>query len=491
MFGSQYKLNLDSAKSYEEWKNAAIAYDESNGMAQWKSQEASSLYDNQAVRMRYDKLVMLKKADDAEGLLFTLNEGIHGNIGSMGNPALYRRAAFGTKDLIQAYINEISDALKYIAALQDQRISFEERLDFFRRASHCFGRPALMLSGAGSLGFFHLGVVNTLLAQDLLPDCISGSSAGAVMAAILGCNKNTRIDAIINLNRNDAQMLKTPLILQQGTSDEGKRFSVPGTQGLEEAVTSVIPDMTFQEAYELTGREINISVAPAEKHQTSRLLNATTSPNILVRSAVLASCSIPGLYPPRTLLCKNAQGETVEYLSQRKWIDGSITDDLPSKRLARLYGVNYFIVSQANPLAVPFMTDSKGSTGLINTMYRFANNTVRGLIDMNYQLVHRYIPNQDVERMLGIFQSLATQNYAGDVTVTPKLQPKHYLKSLSALSTQDAMELFRLGEKSIWPKIEMIRNCTRVADLLLKISADYEARVMTGTAGSKLVAVNG
>ena len=476
---NQYKRSLNNATSYSEWRHAAAAHDDWSGMVQWKAEESSSLYDNEAIRERYDKLVKLRETDDAEGLLFMLNEGIHGNVGSMGNPALYRKAAIGTKDLVHHYINEIVEALQYIAALDDQRISFEERLDFFRRASHCYGRPALMLSGAGSLGNFHAGVISALLEQGLLPSCISGSSAGAIMAAILGCHQTEEIAAIINLNREDSRLIEAILIAENEANKQEGRLRVPSTKELENIVSHVIPDMTFAEAYELTGRFINISVAPAEKHQTSRLLNATTSPNILVRSAVLASCSVPGIYPARTLLCKNAKGEIVEYLSQRKWIDGSITDDLPAKRLSRLYGVNYFIVSQANPLAVPFISDPKGDMGLINTLYRFGNSAVKGLIDMNYQLVHRYIPNEKVERLLGIFQSLATQNYTGDVTFKPKLQLHHYLNALSALSTDEARQLFNLGEKSVWPKIEMIRNCTVVADTLLQISSDYEARVMS------------
>ena len=49
----------------------------------------------------------------------------------------------------------------------------QDMLEFFRRASHCFGRSALMLSGGGVLGFYHLGVVKTLLDQGLLPRVIS------------------------------------------------------------------------------------------------------------------------------------------------------------------------------------------------------------------------------------------------------------------------------------------------------------------------------
>jgi predicted acylesterase/phospholipase RssA len=78
-----------------------------------------------------------------------------------------------------------------MAAVDDDVIPLAEKLEFFRRASHCFGRTALMLSGAGALGPFHVGVIKALLEQDLLPNVISGSSAGSLVAAIVG----TRDDA--------------------------------------------------------------------------------------------------------------------------------------------------------------------------------------------------------------------------------------------------------------------------------------------------------
>ena len=71
--------------------------------------------------------------------------------------------------------------------MKSDDIGVQEKLDFFYRANVCFGRSALMLSGGGVLGFYHLGVVKTLLDQGLLPRVISGSSAGSLRAAVFVC----------------------------------------------------------------------------------------------------------------------------------------------------------------------------------------------------------------------------------------------------------------------------------------------------------------
>ncbi|NEP54457.1 MAG: DUF3336 domain-containing protein, partial [Moorea sp. SIO3C2] len=62
--------------------------------------------------------------------------------------ALYgRRSKFGTKFLVSDYINELNGALQQLADTDHREISLQEKRDFFRRASDCFGRSALMLSG--------------------------------------------------------------------------------------------------------------------------------------------------------------------------------------------------------------------------------------------------------------------------------------------------------------------------------------------------------
>ena len=156
---------------------------------------------------------------------------------------------------------------------------------------------------------------------------------------------------------------------------------------LEKIVARLIPDMTFQEAYEKTGRQISITAAPAEPHQRSRLLNAITSPNVLVRSAVMASCAVPGVFPPVMLMARNVHGESQPYLPTRRWVDGSIADDLPAKRLSRLYSANHYIVSMVNPIAIPFlknegernaMTSALGTLGV--GVGREVLNFFRGIV---------------------------------------------------------------------------------------------------------------
>ena len=185
-FPQVVKQICEQSESYEEWLATARSYDEEYGLEEWKHIESSEIYDNQEIRLRLDKLRSFRKKGDNHGLLFTLNEGIHGNMGGIGNPKLYNKALSGTKRLIEEYVDEVADAIEHIAHLDHTEITFEEKIDFFRRASQCFGRTALMLSGGGQLGHFHMGVLKAMIENNLLPNVISGSSAGSIFTAFGG-----------------------------------------------------------------------------------------------------------------------------------------------------------------------------------------------------------------------------------------------------------------------------------------------------------------
>src|SRR5712664_3297012 len=71
-----------------------------------------------------------------------------------------------------------------------------------------------------------------------------------------------------------------------------------------------------------------------------------------------ASCSTPIIFPAASLLAKDPKtGKEVPWnpVPNGGWIDGSVDSDLPMARLAEMFNVNHFIVSQVNPHVVPFL----------------------------------------------------------------------------------------------------------------------------------------
>ncbi len=463
---------MDKAASYEEWSAVAREHDELTGAKRWREIDQTSQYDYGQIRLRLDKLRSLRSRHDYQGLLFTLNEGIHGNMGGMGRHSLYSRAKFGTKTLIEQYIDEVDDSLRFLAELDSAEIDVQQKLDFFYRANICFGRSALMLSGGGVLGFYHLGVVKTLLDQGLLPRVISGSSAGSLVAGTLGTRSDKELERFYD---------PTHVLFEAGreASAFSRMFFGANPQidvaDLEKLIARMIPDLTFQEAYEKTGRQISISVAPAELHQRSRLLNAITSPNVYVRAAVMASCAVPGVFPPVMLMAKNQHGERQPYLPTRKWVDGSIADDLPAKRLQRLYSTNHYIVSMVNPIAIPFLKKDGERSALSSAlgtlgigMGRELLNFYRGMVQNRSESWPRF------NMLMSSIHGLMDQEYSGDINIVPNFSWYNPAKLLSHLSEKDLIELMEGGERSTFPEVEAIRICTRISRTMEEILGRFE-----------------
>jgi NTE family protein len=468
----KFEKAMEQASNYEEWKEAAIAHDRKSGLERWKSTEQTHLYDFASIRLRLAQIRKLRRSGDNRGLLFHLHEGIHGNLGGMGRFALYNKAKFGTKNLIVDYIDEVVASLEHLAGPKADDILFEEKLDFFRRADHCFGRSAFMMSGSGSLFYFHIGVVKALLGEGLLPNVISGSSGGSFVGALISAH-----------DESDLADLLDPDLLVQRIEEETGHFksgsalkpNVMRADEIRAVIDSMIPDLTFEEAWKFTGRELNISIAPAEHHQRSRLLNAITTPNVLIREAIMASAAVPGVYPPVTLAAKNHLGEKQPYLPAHKWVDGSVSDDMPAKRLARLYGVNHYIVSQTNPHVIPFVAEGKRKDDAFSLVKDASISTARAWLNAGANVIERPLSvSPKATRFTNIAMSVLNQDYIGDINILP---PKRYFnpfRILAFLSEAEILDLVDAGERATWPRIEMIRVQTRISRTLARILDDYD-----------------
>jgi TAG lipase/steryl ester hydrolase/phospholipase A2/LPA acyltransferase len=463
---------LASAGSYAEWAEAARELDRRSGKTAWREKDRSEHYGYHSIRHRLERLLELRAAGDNEGLLFTLNEGIHGNMDGIANDNLWHEARFGTKQLIHDYVDAVAEALEHLASPEVDEISFEEKRDFFRRAHHCYGCSALLMSGSGAFLFFHAGVVKALWSEGLLPGILAGSSGGSVIGSMVCTHRDADLGPFFDPERlvreyenEEGQTLFNPL----GAS---KRMS---QDQIRDRLEEILPDLTFQEAYEHTGRHLNISVAPAEKHQNGRLLNAITSPNVFIREAVLASCAVPGIYDPVSLMARDHEGRRVPYLPGRKWVDGSVTHDLPSKRLSRLYGVNHHIVSQANPLIAPFASDVTQSSSPFAAIRRASVSTLKAWLNVNMQLWDKPLSMvPPLHSLANLTMSVINQDYSGDINIIRPTVLWSPDKILSNLSIDEVRNLIDLGERATWPKIEMVRVQTRISQTLERILAVYE-----------------
>ena len=468
----QLEQDMEAAQCYEEWLTAAGAHDALTGKAEWRQEELSELYDHAQIRYRLDRLRKFRKRKDWTGLLYALNEGIHGNMGGMGKSVLYRQAKSGTKVLVEQYIQEIEEALRLLAELPDDVIPTQQKLDFFYRSNVCYGRSALMLSGGGVLGFLHVVVVSELLRHGLLPRVVSGSSAGSIVAAALAAYTDEEMIELDLIALMESGGADTKGMVRQWFSGVGSRFTAEDTEKL---IESTIPDLTFGEAYAKTGRQVSITVAPAEPHQRSRLLNAVSSPNVYLRSAAMASCAIPGVFPAVMLQAKNEKGERQPYLPARRWVDGSVADDLPAKRLSRLYSTNHYIVSMVNPIARAFLPRDDKVRPLRQAATPLGMGIGRATLNFYRGVAKKYGEHwPKFNMMMHGVHALLDQEYSGDINIVPQFRFQNPLNLISQPSEQELRLLVREGERATYSRIESVRRCTQISRTLEEILYRFE-----------------
>lgn len=455
---SNLEKTLNQAGSYREWKETAGALDELEGKDRWRLVQESKDYDYHLLRSRIRLFRKLRKQKDYDQLIFRLREELHGNIGNMANPALYQQSRLGTKQLVNDYLNEVSAALNLLCESNVKSLPPMRKRRFLKRTARGFGRSALLLSGGASLGLFHLGVVKELTAEGILPRVITGSSAGSLVAGILATHTDEELAELTEPGKMNFEWFRVFGLIEM-LKDEG----VADQKLLKKFINTNILDMTFLEAYEHTFRIVNISVSPTDSHQFPRLLNYLTSPNVLIRSAVLASTAIPGLFPPVKLRARNYAGKSVAYMPQSLWEDGTIHEDIPKDKVNRLHNVNHYIVSQTNPHVVPFMTEEIEEIGLIPFVQEVILKAPIVQLEHILGLIHQHFEIPGLSSVIKKAHAMISQTYSGDITI----YPERHLTNIGNIFTNPDPEQFEKmifeGRQATWPKIERIRNTTQIS----------------------------
>ena len=454
----KYEIALAEAASYEQWREAAAALDRLDGKEKWREEPESPDYDHKLLASRVKLLRRLRRQKDLDRLIFRLREELHGNLGNMANPALYQHSRVGTKKLVNAYLDEVCAALDLLCDSDVDSLPPMRKRIFMKRAARSFGRSALLLSGGGSLGLFHIGVIRELEEQGILPRVITGSSAGSIVAGSLATHTDEEWEQLLGEGKLKFQWARLMRLTEIGV---GK--GLLDQKAVRHCIDQAIPDMTFLEAYQHTNRILNISVSPADSHQFPRLLNYLTAPNVLIRRAALASSTIPGILPPVQLRARNFEGKSVAYMPQNRWIDGSVHDDIPKEKVNRLHNINHYIVSQTNPIVLPFLNEELEETGLIPFIQDVVIKAPMVQLEHLLELIQQHFNLPGVGNLIKRAHAVARQNYSGDITIFPEKSVFSLGRVFHDVGPKQMEAMITAGRRSTWPKIERIRNTTQIS----------------------------
>lgn len=467
---------LAQANSYAEWLAIAEELDTAEGLMAWRASDASQFCHDQLMRDHIRQMQNFRQSNDLHGLIGLLQESIYRHNGELNNPELYQYARSGTKFIVTEYLDEIERVMWTLCEQTIPDISERRKLELFEQAAKIYGRPALILSGGAAFGIYHLGVVKALWELNLLPDVLAGSSMGSIIASAI-CSKND-----IELDLFFKEQLDTvhlDALHWRSLRDMRKQGSMMDEQQLLSHIQTNIGNMTFAEAYQHSGRILNITISPTRTYQKPRLLNYLTAPDVLIEYAALASCAVPFLFPPVALQARARDGRQVPYMSTEKWIDGALHGDVPRERLARLLNISQTIVSQANPHVIPFITH-KNQRGARAFGKQVAATVIHEgsaeLLDISRQLTDKTPFHQIFSQAYAI----ASQQYLGDINLHFPFKPREYLKVISNPTPQRLKEYIRMGERATWPRVAMIRDMTRISRLFPECIEVIKKRIGNG-----------
>lgn len=453
-----------------------------------------------------------REEEDILTLANLLRSGLVRNLGNITSPKLFLHAYAGTKLLIDDYITQVALSIQHITALQtapvhESGFTSQAKLELLHDTRQAFGRTTLLLQGGSIFGLCHLGVVKALHLQGLLPRIITGTGTGALIAALVGIHSEdellTFLDSDgIDLTAFDRRRTEKPsggdaqgLPYSSGDSWLGtlfrrvKRYIEKGyfldAGALEECVRANLGDLTFEEAYARSKRILNITIATSGKNGTPNLLNYLTAPNVvsihshlslkprfwnmadalqLIWSAAVASnASTASLYQPVTIYCKDETGSIVPWphsqdATFQSWRHVHYNDgESPLSRIAELFNVNHFIVSQARPYLIPFLGSDlnlldRHQTGQWNITRPLMRLVVVELRHRLRQLDYLGLLPQLIGRLL-IEETIPGSNLA----LVPNLSLSDFPKLLQNPSKDNLAYWILKGERGVWPAISALK----------------------------------
>jgi hypothetical protein len=290
--------NLTLCEDYDQWAAAATALDEATGRGRWRTDYSDGLVNVRVLEDSVSKIRQFRAQEATEDLLRLLQPCLSRNHCGINSEKLFRDKRpplSGTKCVVEDFVGEVAGAISFVAG-PNCRMAATRKLQWLIEARHSHGKTALLLSGGASFGLYHLGVVKALHRAGMLPKVLAGSSAGSIMAAMVATRaSNEELEQLFDGSFSDATF--SHAFDQKGSFRRkivrffktGRLFDI---SKLADILRAQLGDVTFSEAYNKSGRVLNITVSPVSSCDRAMLLNHITAPDVLVWSACRCDDSV-------------------------------------------------------------------------------------------------------------------------------------------------------------------------------------------------------
>lgn len=488
---------MNEATSLAEYEKCTIALDHVQDHERWKEEKYSIEpgYNPDIIATEVGRLKAAVASSDLSAMQHLLRTGLSRDLGDMNIPRLYKHSWFGTKFLIDEYINTVLETIDTFANATINHNVPTAEVRYYQQsledALKYFGRSALTLSGGALLGMKHIGVVKTLWEAELLPEIISGASAGSIVAGVVGTSTDERmLEVLDHFPFSDLAVFDPP-----GTGRVGwlaqriRTYLQTGAffqmENLKRVMKTWLGDITFREAHYKTGRILNICVSSAGSAEP-RLLNYVTAPDVFVWSAVCASCAVPSVFSPANIYEKDPITKEEKLWmqnAQQTFVDGSLDHDIPMRKLSEMFNVNFFIVSQVNPHVRAFLEREESFQGRQPNTAAPSRNVLQAAKELlRHEIIHRaqQVADLGFPQRWYRWASVFNQQYTGDINILPEIKSSEYLNMMMNPTTEFMIEATIAGERATWPRMCRIKNCVAIELALIQAIHILRDRVNFG-----------
>ena len=200
---------------------------------------------------------------------------------------------------------------------------------------------------------------------------------------------------------------------------------------------------------------------------------------------------MPLVYAQAQLMAKDLKtGKEVHWDADpdAKWIDGSVDNDLPMTRLAEMFNVNHFIVSQVNPHVVPFLEKEEEivAAEVQGAAFSVGPHWMSSVASLAKGEVLRRL---QVLADMGVFptyvtklRGLLSQRYSGDINIFPAISYTDFPRVLSNPTTEYMLGCLLTGQRATWPKLSRIKNHVAIELALDSLIQKLRARAVFSSA---------
>ena len=502
----QLKRSLKNATSYEEWIAAGTRLDDvMEAHYSWKHNNASRLYDYKYIQRLVNELQEGDQTGDILSFRFKLQRSIGRNLAGIANPQLYTQLYAGTKAVIEDYVKLVVDRIDYVIRYGDvsksKDVTKQWKMEFVEHSRRNLGRTALVLEGGGIFAFYHVGVMRELYRHGLLPNVILGSSTGAYLAGLAAVCTDDELcellsDSGLNLDilsadcDRDAKKaepeLEWKLLFWTRMKSLSKTVYASHDRFWFRLMEAHVGDMTFQEAFNRTHRMVSTSI-PCDSLVAPSCLNYITTPNVLVRTAVIASQASDMDLAACLILEKSHHGEI------RGW---SLIPDIPlvqlqrhqrqrdqvmprsssgniksmgmasMRRVSQLWAVNHFVFSQPRPHILPLVRSEFFNRSQLLDDFPWLQVRLTRFMLWFWRRTWRFLPNS----LQSLFSEPKTPGLK--VLIAPDCGFEELENLVSSPSRETLEQWIAVGEKATWPYIPALRiRC----DVELALEEHYQS----------------